>query len=104
MLRDIMEFDTNTRFDALVLRCHAADFEHGAHLSKTAGRGKSGLPKYVLIVKDANAGAADLRALMHFSFEWDYRSFIRAWSLQEAIEIANQRLEKYLAKKGQVTV
>lgn len=103
MLKSIMEFDTNTRFDGLVHRCDAVDFEHGAFLSKTAGRGKGGLPKYVLIVKEANAGAANVSALMRTGFEWDYRSFVRAWSLREAIEIANQRLAKHLAKKGQVT-
>lgn len=76
----------------------AVDVENCVYLKKTAGRGKYGLPKFLLIVPDPKP--AQLTDIFQAYSYHDYvRSVIRAWSLDEAIQIANQRLPKLLKRR-----
>ncbi len=85
---------------ALLLRSwRALDVESGAFLSRTHGRGKYGLPKYILILPNKTP---EERGGLLARYEWDYpkgRKFIRAWTEEEAIESANARLKKMLAAR-----
>ena len=98
MLRPISDHDTDTRFAAMFRGWQALDLDNGAYLIVSYGRSRVGSPpKWTLIVK----GKHDTLKAMTETFDFKYRSFIRAWTEQDAIEQANQRLAKYLAKKGQ---
>lgn len=73
----------------------AIDTESGATLQRTNGRGKGGLPKYVLILPNEKpATDTDWAKYRHGSWEYSNRKFIRAWTFAEALEIANSRLAK----------
>lgn len=73
----------------------AIDTESGAILFRTNGRGKGGLPKYVLIKpRERPTNVADWSQYRLGDWEGGNRKFIRAWSLDEAIRIGNQRLER----------
>jgi hypothetical protein len=71
----------------------AIDTETGAFLMRTNGRGKGGLPKFVLIKPNKSV---EERGGLFTPYDWDdkNRKFIRAWTLREAIEIGNKRLER----------
>lgn len=71
----------------------AIDTETGAFLMRTNGRGKGGLPKFVLIKPNKSV---EERGGLFTTYDWDdkNRKFIRAWTLREAIEIGNKRLER----------
>ena len=71
----------------------AIDTETGAFLMRTNGRGKGGLPKFVLIKPNKSV---EERGGLITTYDWDdkNRKFIRAWTLREAIEIGNKRLER----------
>jgi len=105
MLRDIATFPDDDRFDALVRRVWAADLGHAAYLIKSDGRSRGGVLRFTLVVKHRHAPALKLRDAYHDFYNplVDSRAYIRAHSLSDAIEIANKRLEKMLAKKGAKT-
>jgi len=65
----------------------------GAFLMRTNGRGKGGLPRFVLIKPNKSV---EERGGLFTTYDWDDkdRKFIRAWTLREAIEIGNKRLER----------
>jgi len=70
----------------------AIDPDSGAHLSASNGR-TSRAPKYILILPNK---PVQERGLFGPS-DWDYphgRKFVRAWSLKDAIELANEKLRK----------
>ena len=81
------------------LFCHydAIDTESGAIFFRTNGRGKGGLPKYILILPNEKPAPDTVwTQYRHGSWEYSNRKFIRAWTFQEALEIANQKLSKLL--------
>lgn len=89
-------------FARLFCRFDAVDPESGAYLFHTAGRGKGGLPKYILILP--NVPVAKRESLFtHATWNDGERKFIRAWSREEAIRVANGRLMKMLAKRAQTS-
>jgi hypothetical protein len=80
---------------------NALDPDSGAFLFRTNGRGKGGLPTYVLIKPNKTVA---VRGGLFTPYQWDYptgRKFIRAWTLEEAIEIGNQRLAKMMRQSAQ---
>ena len=78
----------------LFCRWDAIDTETGAFLFRTNGRGKGGLPTYILI--KPNESVAERGGWLSTKYTWESknRKFIRAWSLTEAITIGDQRLAK----------
>lgn len=95
-LRFVTEFDEQTVTALMFTNWLALDLDNGAYLFRTYGRGKGGLPTYVLIVH--GPGYADVEALSKAGFDWKYRSFIRAWGHADALELANVRLQKHLQR------
>ena len=96
MLKPIDEIDLSgtERITAIIRGWVALDTDTGAFLSQTSGRGKGGLPKYILILP--NKSVAE-RGGLFASYQWDYpkgRKFIRAWTLREAVEAANIKLAR----------
>lgn len=76
----------------------AIDPESGAQLSVSHGR-TSKAPKYILILPNRSVEA---RGGLFASYDWDYprgRKFLRAWTVEEAIEIANVKLAKMLEER-----
>lgn len=71
----------------------AIDTESGAYLKQTSGRGKCGLPKFFVILphKSPAERGGFFKNTVSGGFE---RTTIRAWTLQEAIKIGNERLPK----------
>lgn len=91
--------DTEKTGIILIRGWSAVDTENMAYLSRTAGHTRFGLPKYILILpvpKPARFGEL-LEAYKRVDF---VRSVIRAWSLDEAIYIANKRMPKLLDKRN----
>lgn len=80
----------------LFCRYDAIDPETGATLWQTNGRGKGGLPKYVLIKPRARPLPSTDWSQYRMPSDWEDkdRKFIRAWTVSEAIAIGNERLEK----------
>lgn len=82
-----------------VLRYHfiAICPESGAFMARTSGNPQTGnAPKYVLILPNKSVKE---RGGLLTDYEWDYphgRKFIRAWTVDDAIEIANDKLAKML--------
>jgi len=90
--------DTEKIGVAMIRSWDAVDVENVVYLKQTAGRGKYGLPKFLLIAPDPKpAQFSDI--LQAYCYPDFVRSVIRAWSLDEAIEIANQRLPKLLKRR-----
>lgn len=82
----------------------AIDPESGAQLSVSHGR-TSKAPKYILILPNRSVEA---RGGLFASYDWDYprgRKVLRAWTVKEAIEIANVKLAKMLEeRRDQATI
>jgi hypothetical protein len=74
----------------------AIDLDNGARLTRSAGQGKGGLNKYVLLV--TGKPYADIQDMYAERMTWTKRAFIRAWHDAEAVELANIRLAKMLQK------
>jgi len=90
--------DTEKIGVAFIRGWDAVDVENCAYLKQTAGRGKYGLPKFLLIAPDPKpVQLTDI--LQAYSYHDVVRSVIRAWSLDEAIEIANKRLPALLKRR-----
>ena len=90
--------DVNKVGVALIRGWDAIDTENFAYLHRTAGRGKYGLPKFILVLFTNHP--ATFEELLQAYSQWESAySVIRAWSLEEAIEIANKRLPR-LQKKA----
>jgi hypothetical protein len=93
--------DVNKIGVSMIRGWDAVDTENFAYLHQTNGRGKYGLPKFILVLfvdhpenfEDTLKAYTDLPRM---------RSIIRVWSLEEAIEIANKRLPR-LQKRAQQT-
>jgi hypothetical protein len=79
----------------------AVDTDNFAYLRQTAGRGKYGLPKFILLLVTNPPEKFEQLLEAYSNFDKVY-SVIRAWSLEEAIEIANKRLPR-LQKRAQHT-
>lgn len=71
--------------------------ETGAFLSENNGRTKYGDRRYVLILPNKSV---EQRGGLFARYEWDHRSFLRAYTRSEAIARGNELLQKLL-KKGQ---
>jgi hypothetical protein len=102
MLRPISQVTlTDTERIAAVLKgWMALDTETGAFLSQTRGRGKRGLPTYILILPNKTLIQ---RGGLFAEYDWDYpkdRKFIREWTDEAAIETANKRLRKMLKQRA----
>lgn len=92
--------DVSERFDYLMRGWDAVDPETGAYLRRSCGRSKYGNLTFRLILDHetpAERGGLLGAAQRVFAFE---RSTIRAWSLDQALEIAAQRLPR-LVKRAQ---
>lgn len=90
--------DTEKIGVAMIRSWDAVDVENVVYLKQTAGRGKYGLPKFLLIAPDPKpAQFSDI--LQAYCYPDFVRSVIRAWSLEEAIEIANKRLPALLKRR-----
>lgn len=76
----------------------AVDTENMAYLSRTAGHTKFGLPKYIVILPTPKPET--FQEVIEYKRLDFVRSVIRAWSLDEAIIIANKRLPRLLAKRN----
>ena len=74
----------------------AIDLDHGARLTRSAGQGKGGLNKYVLLLD--GQPYANVHDLYAQRMSYTKRVFIRAWHDAEAVELANARLTQLLAK------
>jgi hypothetical protein len=101
MLQPISQLTPEQRIDALISRPNwvAVCKETGAHLSVSQGRSRYGSGrKYILILPKAPGKLFDYG-------EWDNedRKMFKAHSLTEAVETANEKLEKMLAKRATVT-
>lgn len=76
----------------------AIDIESGAQLSMSHGR-TSKAPKYILVLPNKSV---EERGGLFANYDWDYpkdRKFLRAWTVKEAIEIANVKLAKMLEER-----
>jgi hypothetical protein len=79
---------------------HAVDTANCGYLYQTSGRGKYGLPKFILVLVVNPPDRFD--EVMEAYTRWErITSVIRAWSLEEAIQIANTRLPR-LQKRAQL--
>lgn len=76
----------------------AVDTENFAFIKQTAGRGKGGLPKFYMVVPCTKPEKLEDALKFGYNIGNQELSIIRAWTLQEAIEIANKRLPKLLKK------
>ena len=97
MLKQISDFDIDTCFAALIKGWCALCPNTGAFLSASRGRSRSGSGhKYVLIVPNETL---DERGGFFGDYTWDNhnRKFVRAWSEDEAIAAANEKLSKIMA-------
>jgi len=82
--------DENEKFGCIMRGMCAVDPESGAYLKPSYGR-SSHEPKYFLILPAEPP--ADRGGFLAHGKSYDFeRSIIRAWSEQEAIELANKRL------------
>lgn len=98
-IREITILTDQERINTYWLGWLALDPESGAFLYQTRGRGKGGLPSYILILPNRTPQE---RGGLTTRYEFDYpqgRKFIREWTEQEAIETANQKLAKMLHKQ-----
>lgn len=91
------------RLGAIFKRWCAIDPETGAFLSASNGRTKYGDTKYILILPTKTPAE---RGGLFADYDWTEkdRKRIRAWSLSEAIEIANKRLEKMVATRRKESI
>jgi hypothetical protein len=99
MLKPISELPEEDRFKALMLGWVAVDPDNGAHLFRTNGRTMTA-PKYILILPSKSV--QERRSLFRDS-DFDYphgRKIVRAWSDEEAITDANERLPKMLEQQA----
>lgn len=90
--------DASFQFTAMLRGYCAICLETGAHLSRSRGR-TSKAPKYTLILPNKSI---EERGGIFANYDWDYptgRKFVRAWSDEEAIELANKKLERMLAER-----
>lgn len=101
-LANLAKPDAETALALLFRSVSAVDLSNSAYLLRTAGRGKGGLGKWVLIVK-ARQAEPDARTLVSGT-DWLYRSFIRGWSEAEGIEVANERLQRWLNKQAKAAL
>ena len=97
MLKHISQLTPEQQIHALIARPHwvAVCEETGAYLMRSEGRSRSGTGRrYFLILPKVNPGKL---------FEWggnDYeRKVFKAQSLAEAIQTANEKLQKMLAER-----
>lgn len=74
----------------------ALDETTGAMMTRTHGRGKNGLPKYVLILPKETLAQRNNDLFSSYTWENPDRKFIRAWNDTEAIKEGNIKLEKML--------
>lgn len=89
--------DTNKVGVSFIRGWDAVDTKNFAYLYRTSGRGKYGLPKYYLLVVINPPETFDL--FLEAYTNWDkVFSTIRAWSLNDALEIANKRLPSLLKR------
>lgn len=104
MLQPISELPQEIQLQNIIRDWTAICLETGAHLSRSQGRPKwNSAPKYILILPNKSI---EERGGLFARYIWDYpagRKFIRAWSDTEAIEEANRKLEKMLAKRQEKT-
>lgn len=80
------------RAAALVYNCLAVDVQTGAYLFQSAGQWKNGLLKFILVLPHetpADRGGVFGERRNMFAVE---RAVIPAWSIDEAIDVANKRL------------
>lgn len=77
----------------------AIDTVTGACLHASRGRTKRGDTRYTLIVPTESV---EERGGLFAPYDWTEkdRKFIRAWSLREAVEVANLHLRKILAARA----
>ena len=78
----------------------AVDLDNFAYLLQTNGRGKYGLPKFILSVYVEHPETFEDTLKAYADYARIY-STIRAWSLDEAIEVANRRLPRLLKRVKQ---
>lgn len=98
MLKSISTLTPEQRIDAMIARPHwvAVCQESGAYLLASHGRSKGGSgTKYFLIIPQVNPGKLFERG----GDDYDRKVF-RAWSLGEAIETGNKKLEQVLSKRS----
>lgn len=98
MLTSVRELSDQDRMNALWKDWVAVDPVTGAHLSRLNGRTRKA-PRYVLILPNKSV---EERGGLFGPYEWDYpqgRKFVRAWTVQEAIEQADAKLIKMLAAR-----
>lgn len=102
MLKPTDQLPEQDRFNAWMLGWVAVDTESGAYLFCTAGRSRSmTAPKYILILP--RKPLEERRSLFHDK-DWDYphgRKIVRAWSDEEAIQLAESKLAKMLERQAQ---
>lgn len=96
MLKGLSDWNDTERAALRWTYWTAFDLEHGARLMRSAGRGKGGLNKYVLLLN--GKAYADIHDLYAERLNFTRRAFIRAWHDAEALELANARLAKLLRK------
>ena len=89
---EIIEIGMFTTFSAVCM-------DSGAHLTRSQGRTRSGIPNWTLILPDS---IPDNRIKFFKHSSWTHRSQFKAPNLGAAIIIGNERLLKLLArqKKG----
>jgi hypothetical protein len=99
MLKPISSFDPDVRLAALFRSWAAIDPESGAFLSRSRGNAKYGFTHYVLILPKESLAE---RGGYFGKYTWDEqeRKRLRAYSDDEALAIANDRLTKLLAKRA----
>lgn len=92
---------TLTDIERLSVTLHswrAVDPENFAYLIGTRGHGKAGIQHYVLvIITDPPARLIELVTKNKFYERITFK--IKAWSFSEALQDANKKLNKHLARK-----
>lgn len=87
--------DPQHKLNAMLRGWDAVDPDSGAVLQASHGRSRNA-PRYVLTLPNRTV---EQRGGLFTDFEVDYpqgRKFVRAWTLQEAIDAANKKLAKML--------
>jgi len=98
MLTAARELPEQDRFNAVMRGWVAVDPITGAHLSCSYGR-TSKAPKYILILPNKSV---EERGGLFGPYEWDYphgRKFVRAWTDQEAIALADAKLIRMMVAR-----
>lgn len=100
MLKPIAELPEQDRSKALLLGWAALDTDSGAYLFRTYGGKTLTAPKYVLILPDEPV-AARRSFFANCAFGYPYgRKIVRAWTDEDAIAIANERLPKMIEQQA----